>query len=55
MSDDRQTPQQLREQAARCRRLAATTTDATASRRLLDLAIELEEMAKAEEKRKAAG
>jgi hypothetical protein len=49
--DGRQTPQQLREQAARCRRLTDATTDAAVSRRLMDLAIELEEMADAEERR----
>ena len=45
------TARQLLEQSARCRRLAAATTDAVVSRRLLDLAVELEEMAKMEEKR----
>jgi hypothetical protein len=40
----------LREQAERCRRLANATTDADASRRLLELAREFEEQAtKAEE------
>jgi len=43
--------QMLREQAERCRRLAAHTTDAAVSRRLLELAAEFEEQAKAEERR----
>lgn len=40
--EHRETAQHLREQAARCRRLAAAITDAATSRRLLELAIELE-------------
>jgi len=51
MPDGRQTAQRLREQAARCRRLAAATTDATVSRRLLELAIEFDEQAEVEERR----
>jgi len=41
----------LREQAERCRTLAARTTYAAVSRRLLELAAEFEEQAKAEERR----
>ncbi|HMH72107.1 MAG TPA: hypothetical protein VK554_07350, partial [Bradyrhizobium sp.] len=43
--------QMLREQAERCHRLAARTTDAAVSRRLMELAAEFEEQAKAEERR----
>ena len=43
--------QMLREQAERCRRLARATTDAAVSRRLLELAVEFEERAEAEERR----
>lgn len=45
MQDDRfgQTAQQLREQAARCRRLAEHVTDRTVSRKLVELAVEFED------------
>jgi len=42
---DGRTAQQLREQAARCRRLAGAVTDRVVSGRLLDLAVEFEEQA----------
>jgi hypothetical protein len=41
----------LREQAARCRRLARAITDPTVSHKLLDLAAEFEEQAATEEAR----
>jgi hypothetical protein len=41
----------LREQAERCRRLAGATTDAAVARKLLELAAEFEEQAKAEQSR----
>jgi len=43
--------QMLREQAERCRRLAAATTDRAVSRRLLELAAEFVEQAETEERR----
>jgi hypothetical protein len=43
--------QSLREQAERCRRLAAATTDRAVSRRLLELAAEFEKQAETEERR----
>lgn len=51
MPDASKSSQMLREQAERCRRLAKATTDATVSRKLLELAKEFEERAKAEEDR----
>src|SRR3954452_8767485 len=45
------TAQRLRQQAQRCRRLAAATTDHEVSRRLLELAKEFDEQAVAEEAR----
>lgn len=54
MPDASKRSQILREQAERCRRLARATratTDAAVSRRLLELATEFEEQAKAEERR----
>jgi len=41
----------LREQADRCRRLARATIDATVAQKLLELAAEFEEQAKAEQSR----
>jgi hypothetical protein len=55
MSYDRETAQILREQAARCRRLAKSITDAATIRKLLDLAIEFEERAKAREAHERGG
>ena len=43
-------PQMLREQAERCRRLAAATTDRAVGRKLLELAAEFEAQAEAEER-----
>ena len=43
--------QMLREQAARCRRLARAVTDPTVSHKLLDLAAEFEDQAATEEAR----
>ena len=51
MPDAPRRSQMLREQAERCRRLARATTEAAVSQRLLDLAAEFEEQAKAEEQR----
>ena len=49
MPDTRKTVQLLREQAARCRRLAGAVLDTAVSHRLLELAMEFEERADAEE------
>jgi len=49
MPDARNTAQMLREKAERCRRLAGATTDAEVGRKLLGLAEEFEEQARAEE------
>ena len=49
MPEGRETAQILREQAARCRRLARAMTDREVSRRLLELAKEFEERAAAVE------
>lgn len=46
-----ETAEIYREQAARCRRLAESVLDAEVMRRLLELAKEFEERAKAEEAR----
>ena len=51
MVNARDAVQVLREQAARCRRLAARVRDAAVARKLLELAVELEERADAEEAR----
>lgn len=48
MPDRREAEAILRQQAERCRRLAASVTDAATVRRLLDLALELEQRADAE-------
>ena len=45
---DRDDPRYLREQAARCRRLAATCVDARSARTLADLATEYEQRAAAQ-------
>ena len=45
MSKDRETAQELLEQAARCRRLAGSITDRTTIRRLEDMAADLERRA----------
>src|SRR5437764_14811137 len=47
MGDASKSSQMLRDQAARCRRLARATTDATVSQRLLELAAEFEKQANA--------
>ena len=49
MPDPRRTANVLREQAARCRRLAQGVTDREVSRRLRELADEFDERAAAEE------
>ena len=49
MPDTRKNAQMLREKAERCRRLAGATTDAEVGRKLLELAEEFEEQARAEE------
>jgi len=50
MSDGHQTAQVLREQAARCRRLANAICDTEVERRLLELASEFDARAVSEEK-----
>jgi len=45
MPDGCETAHRLREQAARCRRLAAAVTDDVVTRRLLELAVEFDEQA----------
>jgi hypothetical protein len=50
MPEGRSTAQTLREQAERCRRLARRITDREGAQRLLDLALELDERADAEER-----
>jgi hypothetical protein len=49
MSDGHQTAQVLREQAARCRRLANAICDTEVERRLLELASEFDARAVSEE------
>ena len=49
MADGSETAETLRDQALRCRRLARYTVDFDVVRRLLDLAREFEERAKAAE------
>jgi hypothetical protein len=51
MPDGHQTAQVLREQAARCRRLADAIWDTEVERRLLELASEFDARAVAEEER----
>jgi len=51
MPDCRQTAQVLRDQAARCRRLAGGILDTEVARRLLELAVEFDDRAVAEEAR----
>ena len=50
MPDAPKSSQTLREQAERCRRLARSITDAETIRKLMELAAELEERAKATER-----
>jgi hypothetical protein len=51
MPDASKRSQVLREQAERCRRLARATIDTAVARKLLELAAEFEEQAKAEQSR----
>lgn len=51
----RETAQMLREQAARCRRLAEGIADTETARRLLEMASELDERAEAAEARGRTG
>ena len=55
MPDGHQTAQVLREQAARCRRLANAICDTEVERRLLELATEFDARAVAEEEGQRTG
>jgi hypothetical protein len=54
MPDGRETVQMLREKAARCRRLSEAVWDHEIERRLLEVALEFEERADANEARERA-